>query len=164
MTSQTFPRTFLFQKTKRTASVHPVAQFCSRTKHQETSHFKLLIPILGLCCCWMIFKIALPFLFSLCCFRCCCWGLSACMFYFPLEVVHWPPIHPFQHTWHHFGEGYSIEKLPLMSQILNTSRPQVHVKGAITTASLRKEPLPTILDRLYCKYLMSRAALYTLFQ
>ena len=39
------------------------------------------------------------------------------------EVVHWPPIHPFQHTWHHFGEGYSIEKLPLMSQILNTSRP-----------------------------------------
>ena len=78
------------------------AQFCSGIKHQETSHSKLLIPILGSCCCWMIFKIAFPFLFSLCCFRCCCWGLSACRFYFPLEVVHWPPIHPFQHTWHHF--------------------------------------------------------------
>ena len=32
----------------------------------------------------------------------------------PLEVVH-----PFQHTWHHSRQGYSIEKLPLMSQILD---------------------------------------------
>ena len=83
------------------------AQFCSGIKHQETSHSKLLIPILGSCCCWMIFKIALPFLFSLgcCCRCCCCWGLSACRFYPPLEVVHWPPIHPFESTWHHFRSG-----------------------------------------------------------
>ena len=39
------------------------AQFCSGIKHQETSHSKLLIPILGSCCCWMIFKIAVCYLF-----------------------------------------------------------------------------------------------------
>ena len=39
------------------------AQFCSGIKHQETSHFKLLIPISFSCCCWMIFKIAVCYLF-----------------------------------------------------------------------------------------------------
>jgi len=34
---------------------------------------------------------------SLCCCCCCCWGLSAHGFYPPLEVVHWPKIHPSQH-------------------------------------------------------------------